>query len=358
MRILYLAYSLDPSTGWGRFSRELVTRFVDAGVEAHVLTEHKSDFPNSEVGLERSFGAIRSARKIRQIVKEKKIDIVHSLEMNPYGISAYIANFGMNTKQVITATGAYSVRPLYQNATSFISNRVYKKADMVVPISKYVEDEIMKKVKGLTSKVITLGVDAKKFSGPRVASSKPFILSVGNLSPRKGYEVSVAAFAKVAKLYPELRYLIAGSIEKNVHDKCMTILRNENVDKDRVEFLGSLDDEELKKLYLSAELFILTSVNLDFHFEGYGLVFTEAASAGLPVIGTKGNGIGDAVLDGENGILVDQNNIDQTKEAILKIISDKDLKRRYSEASIKWASKNSWENCVSKYMKVYEEIFS
>ena len=75
-----------------------------------------------------------------------------------------------------------------------------------------------------------------------------------------------------------------------------------------IEFFNRLSDEALSDLYRRAKLFILTSINEDHHFEGFGLVFLEAAAAALPVIGTFGNGIEDAVKDCYNGFLVPQNN--------------------------------------------------
>lgn len=356
MRILYLAHSLDPHTGWGRFSLELIERFKKAGVEAHILTELPSDFPNSAVGLKRSLGALKSALTIRRILKDKKIDIIHSLEMNPYGISAYLANLGLGRKHVITATGAYSVRPLYQFQTSFLSTRSYETADRVSPISKYVEKEIAKKVKHMHSEVVTLGVDNSKFSGARAKSEMPFILGVGNLSNRKGYQTSVAAFAEIAHEFPDLSYEIAGSKDEQVLSECIEILKSNGVDPSRVIFLGSLSDSELKKKYLEAELFILTSVNHDHHFEGFGLVFLEAASAGLPVIGTNDSGIEDAVLDGVNGYLVKQYDVAGTKEALKKILTNKELKSRFGIASIEWAKKNSWDNSAQKYLSIYKKI--
>ncbi len=70
-----------------------------------------------------------------------------------------------------------------------------------------------------------------------------------------------------------------------------------------IEFLTGVSDEELSCLYQSTRVFILTSVNQGRQIEGSGLVFLEAAAAGLPVIGTTGNGIEDAVKEGYNGIL-------------------------------------------------------
>ncbi len=357
MKILYLVESLDSSTGWGRFSKEIISRMIKAGVKAEILTEIGSKFPEEKIILRRSWPALLACFKVRQYLKKADIDLVHSFEGNPYAIIAYLAGFGLNKKNIITATGAYSVQPLYRPFTKTILKRAYRRAKKILCISRYIEKEIKRKVNLNNTKVITLGVDFKKFSGSRKISSEPFILGVGNPGFRKGYHVSIPAFAEVVKRIPGIKYYIAGKINKEVLDKYQRIIEKYKL-QNQIIFLGSLNDEELKKLYLSAELFILTSVNIEHHFEGFGLVFLEAASAGLPVIGTFGCGIADAVLENKNGFLVTQNNIKATAQAMLKILTNSGLKNRFSKASIKWAKENSWDNVVKKYIKVYKDIIS
>ncbi len=353
MKVLYLANSLDTKSGWGRFSKEVITRVIKSGDEVKILTEINSGFNGEVTILKRSWSAIYAAFKVRRYIKDNNIDIIHSLELNPYAITAYFASLGLGIKHIITATGAYSVRPLHQLLTRWLVKRVYTRAHSVLCISKYIEDEIKKEVLLKNSSVIPLGINHEKFSGDRRVPLEPFIFSVGNLSYRKGYHVSVAAFAQVAKKNPSIKYYIAGAIDKNIYADCQKIITDNNI-KDRVIFLGSIDDKQLKEFYLSAELFILTSVNHDFHFEGFGLVFLEAASAGLPVIGTRGNGISAAMSEGNNGLLVEQNNIEQTSQAILKILEDSNLKESFSKASIEWSKKNSWDNVVKKYLEIYK----
>lgn len=355
MKILYLVHSLDPASGWGRLAREVINRMIKAGIKVEVLTEVGSKFPGEKVILKRSWPALLSCLNARKYFK--KTDLVHSFEANPYAIIAYLAGIGLNKKNIITTTGAYSVQSLYRFSTKIILKRVYRKAKKILCISRYIEKEIKRKVNLNNTKVITLGVDFKRFSGNRKKSLERFILGVGNLGFRKGYHVSIPAFAEVAKRTPNIKYYIAGRANKEILDKYQWIVEKYNL-KDRVVFLGSLNDKELKKLYLSAELFILTSVNIKHHFEGFGLVFLEAASAGLPVIGTSNCGITDAVLENKNGLLVPQNDIKATAQAMLKILTNSDLKNRFSKTSIKWAKENSWDNVVKKYIKVYEDVIS
>ena len=355
MKILYLVNTLDISSGWGRFSLELIERFIQRGIDATIFSEKGSSYRNEKVVLKRSIKALSSIPYVRSCIKKEKFDIIHSFEVNPYGIIANLANTGLKTKEIITATGAYSVRPLHRTSTRFLTKRAYRQADAVLCISKYIEDEINEQVNLSNTSVITLGVDQSKFVGERFIPDRPFILSVGNYSPRKGYEVSIPAFAKIAACFPEVIYYIAGKFEESTLLHFKKMIEGYHL-SGRIVFLGSVGDEKLRSLYSSAELFILTSVNIDHHFEGFGLVFLEAAAAGLPVIGTLNNGIADAMLDGKNGFLVKQFDIGATAGAIASILQNRNLQSDFSHQSKKWAAQNTWDSVVDKYLQVYNQV--
>jgi len=88
-------------------------------------------------------------------------------------------------------------------------------------------------------------------------------------------------------------------------------------------------------------------------FEGFGLVFLEAAAAGLPVIGTLGNGIEDAVKDYYNGLLVPQNDSQKTADAIIKILSDDILGLNLRKNSIEWVKNFDWKKIITSYIEIY-----
>ena len=355
MKVLFLVNNLNTDNGWGRHSLEVINGLKDLGVTAVIATEKESGYPGEHVILKRSLGTLTCVPALRKLIKQEQPNMIHSLELNPYAISATLAAIGLGIPEVITAPGAYSVKPLYDTKTSFLAKHAYRMADGVYPISQFVMDEIKKKVSIDTLQVITLGVVFSRFSGQRQKADKPFILGVGNLSKRKGYITSVEAFARAAQDLPGLHYYIAGKNNEQIRKECRDITDTYGV-TDRVVFLGSVGDEKLRELYLSAELFILTSINVGHHFEGFGLVFLEAASAGLPVIGTQGCGITDAVNDGENGILVPQHDVGATTNALKKILLNEDLKKRMGEESIVWAKTHSWKRVAEQHMDAYKEI--
>jgi len=81
----------------------------------------------------------------------------------------------------------------------------------------------------------------------------------------------------------------------------------------QVRFAGFVADCKLPQWYGAADLFVLTSI-VDYNtrgMEGFGMAFTEAQAAGLPVIGTRSGGIPDAVREGEGGWLIAERDVSE-----------------------------------------------
>jgi len=341
MKIYYIVDNVNPRHGGGRYAGDLISAIKNTGCEVVVL-EQKS---------KRLGGLILDAIKIRKHLKN--CDIVHAIDGYPYAIVAAVANIGLNKKLIITVQGTYAVAPLYNFVAGTLLKWAYKRADKIIAISQYTQNEILKKANLSNIEVINPGIDFKKFYKIPVYSDEKFILSVGALKYRKGYHISIPAFALAKKELPDLKYKIVGSQKDVAYFKHLKDLAFENGVAGDVEFLSGVSDETLSDLYRRAKLFILTSVNENHHFEGFGLVFLEAAAAALPVIGTLGNGIEDAVKNNYNGILAPQNDIEKTAKAITDIIKNENLTKEMSLNSVAWAEDHDWGKVVLKYLKAY-----
>lgn len=93
-----------------------------------------------------------------------------------------------------------------------------------------------------------------------------------------------------------------------------------------VRFLGRLADDALKDAYARATVFALPSSK-----EGFGIVYLEAWQFGLPVICSKFGASCEIVSDGEDGFVVDPDNVEELADKIIRLISDRDLARRFGE---------------------------
>jgi phosphatidylinositol alpha-1,6-mannosyltransferase len=265
----------------------------------------------------------------------------------------------------MSAHGTYAVPHSIRNPLKFLGSFIkkkimlmaYKKAVSVVAVSNYTREQILKFSKKNNVTVINNGIDFSRFSKiEKIAHQGKIVLSVGLIKERKGYHISIPAIAEARKVIPDLKYKIIGGIANPIYfEKLKRIVEELNL-VGTVEFLQNISDSELLDEYATADLFMLSSVNVKNSFEGFGLVFLEAAAAGLPVIGTKNNGIEDAVSNGYNGILVSQNNVKEAADAIIKILANVDLANKFSENGKEWASEKDWDRVVEKYKEMYQNV--
>lgn len=364
MRICFLTNTMGVNSGYGRHSREIIGR-VSKFAEVTVLTEVKSGYPN-EIAVLDGASSLRNIFKLSKLVKPylKDCDVIHALDVYPYGVIGTLAK-SVSQKLMMTAHGTYAIPAIAHHPISFIGSlikrqlmlRAYRSASVVIAVSKYTRERAIKFSGTNNVTVINNGIDFRRFSEiKRIAHNYKVVLSVGIIKERKGYHIAIPAIAEAAKSIPGLKYKIIGPVADEEYLERLKRMVKEFHLENAVEFLDNVSDDELLNWYASSDLFLLPSINVGRSFEGFGLVFLEAAAAGLPVIGTKNNGIEDAVSDGYNGILVSQNNVRETAGAIIKILTDADLASKFLENGKKWALEKDWDKIVEKYKEIYQNV--
>jgi phosphatidylinositol alpha-1,6-mannosyltransferase len=370
MKICFLNKSLNIKGGVGRYGLDISENILKIKeIESVVvLIEQKSDYTFGKPILLDSrhikgfVNLFINAFKIRKYVKE--CDIVHALDGYPYGVIAALANIGINKKLIINGIGTYSILPLEQSIKKNLMKWAYKKANTVLCISRYTKEQLLKRVKLSNVVVINHGVDYKKYADlapdplKNDERKEKIILSVGGgLKRRKGLHISISAVGVVKKKYPDIKYYIVGSQtdDTDYFLKLKSLIKENNLEKN-VIFLENLSDEQLIELYYLSDIFLLTSINIGSDFEGFGLVYLEAGACSKPVIGAYGSGAEDAIINGETGILVPQNDVQKTAEAILKLLDNPKLAKAMGENGKKRAEKMSWEDVAKKYVEEYKKI--
>ena len=183
--------------------------------------------------------------------------------------------------------------------------------------------------------VIHPGVDTERFhpdANPgewrrqHAASGELLFLSVGRLHRRKGHDVALKALAQLANL--PVRYLIAGDGPMRRH---LERQARESGLSDRVAFLGAVPDRTLPALYAACDVFLMPNRQDGVDFEGFGIVFLEAAATARAAIGGQSGGVAEAVADGETGLLVDGHDAAAVAGAMRRLALDADLRMRMGQ---------------------------
>ncbi len=247
----------------------------------------------------------------------------------------------------------------FMGSLAKLESETAQNATMIVTISNYSLEKIKQFYRIDESKVriVPNGVDVEKFkpfSDIEAAKrqfglgDEPCVLFVGSLIPRKGSTFLVEAAKKIVAQKSNTKFLIVG--EGPLRKQLDNSLEDANLTRN-FKFLGNLKDDKLPAVYNCADVFVLPSIQ-----EGQGIVLLEAQACAKPVVAFNIGGVNEAVCNGETGLLVKLGNTDEFADAVLKLISEKNLQDKMGVAGRKFVLENfTWDICAQKMLNVYNE---
>lgn len=174
------------------------------------------------------------------------------------------------------------------------------------------------------------------------------IVSVGRFTPEKNYPLLLKAFQKVAEQADGYVLKIYGKVDENLKP---AELSKELGIEEKVFFMGQVDD--ILAQIRNASVFVLSSMS-----EGMPNALLEAMAIGLPAVATDcpSGGPRQLISDGENGLLVPNDDADALATAILRIIGDEDLSHKLSENALKIVDEYSEEKICAQWKTYIDKV--
>ena len=177
----------------------------------------------------------------------------------------------------------------------------------------------------------------------------PFILTVGDLQPRKNHIGLIQAFEGLVGTYPQIRHklVLAGKdtwFAPHVHEAA----KNSRL-SDRILFTGFVEDEDLLQLYNACDCFVFPSF-----YEGFGIPILEAMACGRAVACANTCSMPE-VADGA-GILFDPHSKREIARALADILLDSELRARLERLGTQRAHLFSWNRTAQRTLEVYQEV--
>ena len=180
--------------------------------------------------------------------------------------------------------------------------------------------------------------------------TKPFILNVGTIEPRKNIPLLIKAFSEYKRLSNDELILVIVGKKAWDYKRCCDIINRLKI-SEYVIFCDYVKEKDLPIFYNSAELFIYPSI-----YEGFGLPVLEAMACGAGVICSNTSSLPEVA--GEAGYYINPNSADDIKQALLDVMKSKDLRGELRRKSVIQAAKFSWDNTARATLNVYKEVLN
>jgi L-malate glycosyltransferase len=225
-----------------------------------------------------NFQYLFQLRKIKNIIREIKPDLVNAHYITSYG---FIAALTKNTPLILSAWGTdILVTPRKSLLYKFITKYTLRKADLITSDSKNMTEEIEKLLGNSKRQIITvpMGVDVELFKNSRNLYKESIkILSLRTLDDNSNVGIIIKAFSKILLRYPNSILYVGndGTLKKELIDLCKKL----NIDK-KVEFLGFIDREGIVKLFKECDYYISIPTS-----DATSVTLLEAMASGIyPIV--------------------------------------------------------------------------
>ena len=292
--------------------------------------------------------------KATRLHKEHQFDLIHAHVALPDGYAAIKIGEKLNLPVVTTIHGQDVQTVIHK------SEPCKNKIEYVIDQSDatvFVSTKLLKlKEQHLTTKndrsvVINNGLPTmfNPTNEIRKSNDLTHLLSISNLKNTKGLNYNLKVLSQLKKEGYTFHYSIVGEGEERGNlEALVTSYQLEN----EVSFLGLLKREEVLHQIQQSDIFTMPSWQ-----EGFGMVYIEAMSQGLPIIACRGEGIEDVVTDGENGYLVKPKDHLELKERLAQLLKDADLRREIGENARDTVNRNfTLSKTVRRLRDLYQSV--
>lgn len=248
--------------------------------------------------------------------------------------------------------------PQYNNAVVKTYNRQVRKnlqwTDLIVTSSESSKKDIVDYLEVEPNKVVVTPLASRYLPNQIVKEldesvnydlSRPYLLFVSTLEPRKNIVTLINAFNYLKQKYKiEHNLVLIG--QKGWHYKPIFQAIASSPYQDCIHHLDYLSDELVALFYSKADVFVYPS-----HYEGFGLPILEAMTLGAPVVTSNTSSLPEVA--GDAAILVDPNDVISLAEAILMVISDRALRNNLVAKGKERAKLYSWERTARETLNAY-----
>lgn len=291
---------------------------------------------------------------------------LHVLRAFPEGFAALIYRTCIN-RRARMITYAHGEEVLIAGTSAqlrLIARWVYARSDLVIANSESTRRMVLAICPGARIVCISPGVDSRTFR-PAQQGIDAFrrgwgwpaqtivIATVARMEARKNHRSVIEAVAKLRADGLPLAYVCAGEGEERA---ALMALAERLGLQSWVKFPGAVSDQDKRLIFAGCDIHAMPSIQIGEMIEGFGIVFLEAAAAGVPSICGNSGGQAEAVLDGKTGLVVDGSRLESVAAAVATLAADGALRQRMAAAAREWAAECDWERVQQRTLAELSKV--
>lgn len=269
------------------------------------------------------------------ICRKEKIEMVMIHHVLPVGYATWFVRKVLKIPYIVFSHGTDIAAAAQKPWKKRMAAKITKYADQIIANSDSLMRRMLRPFPDLGDKVTVLypcpeddyytpppEADIEALRDRLALQGKKVILSIARLAEGKGFPHLAAVMVEVVKKNPNVVWIIIGDGPKK--QELLNAINTHNL-QNIVRYIGQVPHADLKLFYYVADMFaLLTHPDHGFE-EGLGLVFLEAAAAGLPTIAGRSGGVEEAVAHMQTGIVVDTYQHQQAIDAILTLVENEEF---------------------------------
>ncbi|MBK5093079.1 MAG: glycosyltransferase family 4 protein [Actinobacteria bacterium] len=199
---------------------------------------------------------------------------------------------------------------------------------------------------GIDSESFKRDVSVDLYRRQYVKPGDKLVFFVGRLVYEKGVQTVIEAMTLILNKIPNVTFVVAGS---GPHMNQLKSLVDAFNLEEKVKFTGHIDTDMLSAFYKSADLTVVPSL-----YEPFGMVVLESMAMGTPTIVADTGGLSEIVVHEETGLKFEPGNPESLADAMLRILTDKDLALRLtSDANAYLGDRYNWDRIANTTLEVY-----
>lgn len=287
---------------------------------------------------------------VKMLLKENNIDLIYCHGPLLEG------RFGIDMKKefkipvVIIEHSITNIKNSIKRKQNY--ERILNECDRFITVSKVQKKVIVDNF--IVNKCIDVVLNGFELSKINVEyttnkNNKLKLITVAFLEERKGYFTLLKALKKF-KQYGNRDFIHIIIGDGSQREKIKDMINEYDLEENCI-MMGILSHDKVIKEMLNSDIFVLPSYN-----ESFGIVYLEAMNCKLPIIGTMNEGISDIIVDGENGLLINQGDVDELEKKIELLANDDKKRKKIGENGYNTAKNITWENNSLKLKQIFQEV--